>query len=147
MNALLLDGQPLTLAEVESVARGGRSVMLGDIARKSILASRTIVDDHCRGNEPLYGINTGFGSLSRVRIEPDQVREVQRNLIRSHAAVLQNDLGVLLDADDVFTCATRKHGGVFVFEPNVVDSREHPGHLLGPVERVGRVELGGALNK
>jgi histidine ammonia-lyase len=85
-NVLVLDGQPLSLADVESVARGARRVSLSDAARANILASRTTVENHCRDAEPLYGINTGFGSLSRVRIAPDQIREVQRNLIRSHAA-------------------------------------------------------------
>ena len=85
-NVLVLDGQPLSLADVESVARGTRRVSLGDAARAHIAASRSLVENHCRDAEPLYGVNTGFGSLSRVRIAPDQIREVQRNLIRSHAA-------------------------------------------------------------
>lgn len=83
---LTLDGQPLTLADVESVARGGRRLSLGATAATAVRAARRIVDDQCTASEPFYGINTGFGSLSRRRIAPEQVREVQRNLIRSHAA-------------------------------------------------------------
>jgi histidine ammonia-lyase len=83
---LVLDGQPLSPGDVETVARGGRHVRLGDRARTNVAASRQVIDEHALGEEPIYGVNTGFGSLSRVRIAPEQVREVQRNLIRSHAA-------------------------------------------------------------
>jgi histidine ammonia-lyase len=84
---LVLDGQPLQISEVESVARGGRRVTLGDRARGAVIAARKVIDEHASdAGEPHYGINTGFGSLSRVRIKPEQVREVQRNLVRSHAA-------------------------------------------------------------
>jgi histidine ammonia-lyase len=83
---LRLDGRPLTIAEVEDVARGGRRVVLADEARAAMNASRAVVDLRSSGGEALYGVNTGFGSLSRVRIAADQVRDVQRNLVRSHAA-------------------------------------------------------------
>lgn len=83
---LTLDAQPLTNAEVESVARRGRHAVLGAQAAALVRNARAIVDRHATGSEPLYGINTGFGSLSRKRIAPDQIRDVQRNLIRSHAA-------------------------------------------------------------
>ena len=83
---LTLDGQPLGLADVVSVARGTRRVALGTGARQRVQAARLVIDAHATDDDPHYGINTGFGSLSRKRIAPDQVREVQRNLIRSHAA-------------------------------------------------------------
>ena len=83
---LRLDGQPLTIADVLAVAREGRPVELGPAARQRMEAARRVVDARCGGGEAIYGVNTGFGSLSRVRIQPDDVREVQRNLVRSHAA-------------------------------------------------------------
>jgi histidine ammonia-lyase len=83
---LRLDGQPLTIKDVESVARLGQPIELGQRARQRMLESRSVVDARCGSGEATYGLNTGFGSLSRVRIAPEQVREVQRNLIRSHAA-------------------------------------------------------------
>jgi histidine ammonia-lyase len=83
---LIIDGRPPSPADVEAVARAMRKVTLGEAARGKIIASRQFVDAHCRDAEPRYGINTGFGSLSRVRIASEQIREVQRNLIRSHAA-------------------------------------------------------------
>lgn len=60
--------------------------MIGNKASALVRDARAAVEAHATGNDPLYGINTGFGSLSRKRIAPDQIREVQRNLIRSHAA-------------------------------------------------------------
>ncbi|MDZ4831506.1 MAG: histidine ammonia-lyase [Phycisphaerae bacterium] len=84
--ALRIDGQPLSIADVASVARDARPVAFGDNARVRVDAARAVIDRRSGGGEALYGINTGFGSLSRVRIPADQVREVQRNLIRSHAA-------------------------------------------------------------
>ncbi|MFO0828369.1 MAG: histidine ammonia-lyase [Phycisphaerales bacterium] len=84
---LRLDAQPLTINDVESVARHGRCVELGSAARTKMIAARAVIERQTTGDEKaVYGVNTGFGSLSRVRIAPDEVRDVQRNLIRSHAA-------------------------------------------------------------
>ncbi len=83
---LVLDGLPLTLDEVEAVARRGRPVEVGDGARTAIASSRAVIDRRASDSEALYGVNTGFGSLANRRIEPDQLRQIQCNLIRSHAA-------------------------------------------------------------
>jgi histidine ammonia-lyase len=83
---LILDGQAITFAEVESVARRARPVRVGPGALEALAAARAVVERKAAGAEPVYGINTGFGSLSDRRIEPDELRRVQQNLIRSHAA-------------------------------------------------------------
>lgn len=83
---LRLDGAPLSVADVAAVARRGRRVELADAARARIAAARAVIEAKARGADPVYGLNTGFGSLSRVRIAPEGIRDVQRNLIRSHAA-------------------------------------------------------------
>ena len=85
-DALVLDGEPLSLGDVEGVARGGRLVAVGERARAEVAAAAGVVRAWADGPDPAYGINTGFGSLAQRRIPPEQVREVQRNLIRSHAA-------------------------------------------------------------
>ncbi len=77
---------------MESVARSNRQVAIGASARSLIDSSHAAIDQHATRDEPLYGINTGFGSLSRKRIAPEQVREVQRNLIRSHSSGLGEPL-------------------------------------------------------
>lgn len=82
---LLLAGQPLTLGEIGEVAVDGRGVSLDPAALPGIQASRKVVDDLLARGGTAYGINTGFGKLSDVGIEPGQVQALQRNLVRSHS--------------------------------------------------------------
>jgi histidine ammonia-lyase len=86
MFELILTGGPLAIEEVVEVARGGRPVSLCPAAAARVAAGRAIVDAAADGVDPVYGINTGFGSLSRHRVEPNETAEIQRNLLRSHAA-------------------------------------------------------------
>ncbi len=81
-----LDGGALSLEDVEEVARRGRAVELGPAARKAVTAARLLVQARAAGDKPIYGLNTGFGSFAQRRIGPDDLRAVQRNLVRSHAA-------------------------------------------------------------
>ena len=82
---LLLSGQPLTLDEICQVSLGDRAVALDPAALPRIRASRAVVDGLLKHGATVYGVNTGFGKLSDVRIEPGEVRALQRNLVRSHA--------------------------------------------------------------
>jgi histidine ammonia-lyase len=92
MKAIELNGQPLTLEEIAEVARAGREVSLAPAALPRIRASRAVVDALLASGGTAYGINTGFGKLSDVRIQPDQVQALQRNLVRSHACGLGEPL-------------------------------------------------------
>jgi histidine ammonia-lyase len=83
---LVLTGAPLTLAELEQVARGGRQVELGAKAEALLKSGRAALKSVLSDGEPHYGINTGFGSFSRQRIAPADLADLQRNLIRSHAS-------------------------------------------------------------
>jgi histidine ammonia-lyase len=88
MNDSLTIRGELSLADVERVARGAGHVRLelaGD-ARLRIRAAREVVERVIRDNRVVYGITTGFGALAEVIIPPDRIRELQANLIRSHAA-------------------------------------------------------------
>lgn len=93
-DCLVLDGQPLSITEVVQVARAGRRVALGAGAQERMRAARALVERRVAAAEPVYGINTGFGSLSRVRIAPEQLEELQHNLVRSHAAGVGEPLPV-----------------------------------------------------
>ena len=85
-SALLLEGSALSTAEVEQVARTRRPVALSDATLARLAASRAALEQAIGAGEVLYGVNTGFGSLSKQRIDGAQLREIQRNLILSHAA-------------------------------------------------------------
>jgi histidine ammonia-lyase len=84
---LLLDGRSLSIADVVRVARhAGVRVSIAPDARATLLDSRRLVERAISSGETMYGINTGFGKLANVRIPPDQLEQLQANLIRSHAA-------------------------------------------------------------
>jgi histidine ammonia-lyase len=85
MQSLLLDGQSLTFAEIESVALHNRPVELAAAARKRIAASRDLIERILSTGQTVYGVNTGFGKLSDVRIAPGSLAQLQTNLVRSHA--------------------------------------------------------------
>ncbi len=76
----------LMLADVVAVARGGARVELADEAVGRIAAGRAFVDRIHDEDRTVYGVTTGFGHLSSVKIPPDSLAELQRNLIRSHAS-------------------------------------------------------------
>lgn len=81
-----LDGSPLSFAQVEAVARQGAIVQIGPAAREALSRSRAGVESVLNDGLPHYGINTGFGQFSRQRIAPNDLQDLQHNLIRSHAA-------------------------------------------------------------
>jgi len=89
VNPFVLGEEPLTLEAIAEVARACRSVRLGPAARARMVRARGIVDEIAAGGAAapaVYGVNTGFGALAEVRISPGQILELQRNLVRSHAA-------------------------------------------------------------
>ncbi len=77
---------PLTIAQVEAVARRGVPIGLTPQAVSAMQQSRSVVEAALGDGRPHYGVNTGFGSLSRQRIAREDLLTLQRNLIRSHAA-------------------------------------------------------------
>ena len=83
--AVQLTGNDLTFAQLYDVALHGAKVSLAPDAVERMKASRAIVDRVVSSGETAYGINTGFGKLASVRITSEQVRQLQINLVRSHA--------------------------------------------------------------
>src|SRR6187551_806871 len=80
-----LDGQRLTLTDIAAVALGGEAVKISDLAQPRILASRKLIEEIISRDAAVYGVTTGFGKLSDVRIQRDALSELQLNLVRSHA--------------------------------------------------------------
>jgi histidine ammonia-lyase len=94
MKALHINGNDLTLEEVREVAVDGRTVLLAPDARESVNRAREVVDALVASHQISYAITTGVGKLSDVRIAGDQIRELQVNLIRSHAVGVGDPLSV-----------------------------------------------------
>ena len=92
--SITLDGHSLSIADVVAVARGNAQVALDPKSLKAVTASRRAVEAAIDGGQTIYGVNTGFGKLAHVRIPRDQARQLQLNLIRSHASGVGEPLPV-----------------------------------------------------
>lgn len=91
---ILQPNQSLTPSQVEDVARGACRVELSSASQSAITACRARLESILDDGLPHYGINTGFGSLARKKIEPQDLAALQVNLIRSHAAGVGKPLEV-----------------------------------------------------
>ena len=117
-----LRGQPLTLEQIVDVAYGREQVVLSADARVNIEKARRVVEKIVAENRAVYGVNTGFGKLSDVRIDPGKFRELQLNLVRSHSCGLGKPLSeaesraMLLLRTNVLAC------GLSGARPLVVDT-------------------------
>jgi histidine ammonia-lyase len=80
-----IDGNSLTLEELNSVATQEEKPSLDAEARERIKESRKWVDRIIERGDPVYGINTGFGIFSERQISGEEIRKLNRNLIISHA--------------------------------------------------------------
>jgi histidine ammonia-lyase len=87
-----LDGKSLTIEEVVAIARGA-AVGLATEAVERMNASRALIDRLAAGDAPIYAVNTGVGLLANVRIPRQDLDQLQRNVIRSHAAGVGEPLG------------------------------------------------------
>jgi histidine ammonia-lyase len=83
--AVALSGNDLTFEQLYAVALRGETVSLSPSAIERMNASRSVVDHLLASGSVAYGVNTGFGKLASVRISPEQVRNLQVNLVRSHS--------------------------------------------------------------
>jgi histidine ammonia-lyase len=83
---VVLDGSRLTMEDVVSVAAGRDTAALAPGAVEKMLRSRSVVERLAAGEVPVYGVNTGVGLLADVRVPPADLEQLQRNVVRSHAA-------------------------------------------------------------
>src|SRR5881394_1615948 len=93
-SAVTLDGHSLSIADVVAVARKAAQVAIDPKALAAVKASRQAVEAAVERGQTIYGVNTGFGKLAHVRIPPEQARQLQLNLIRSHASGVGEPLPV-----------------------------------------------------
>ena len=96
MNALHIKGNDLTLEAVREVAsvETRRAALLSPDAREAVNQARAVVDEIVATNKFAYAITTGVGKLSDLRIVGDQIRELQVNLVRSHAVGVGEPLSI-----------------------------------------------------
>ena len=86
MKTILLDGNSLTIPIIDELARQKVRIRLTPAAKRRIVSARRLIDSWVESDRTVYGVTTGFGEFSNVRIEQKDIRQLQENLILSHAA-------------------------------------------------------------
>jgi histidine ammonia-lyase len=112
-----INGQALNFADVLAVARHYAPVVLGNEALQRIQAARDVIDKIAAEGRKVYGVTTGFGHLSSIRIPQQQLIDLQHNLLRSHAAGVGEPLAEEVTRAMMFLLAAslaRGHSGVRV---------------------------------
>lgn len=122
MKALHINGNDLALEAVREVAVGGRSVLLAPDARAGVEKARAVVEQIVAGNQVSYAITTGVGKLSDVRIAGEQIRELQVNLVRSHAVGVGEPLSLAETRAMIALRANSLSKGYSGVRPVVVDT-------------------------
>jgi histidine ammonia-lyase len=86
MNSVIVGTGPVSFTDVIAVARGGAAVTLSAGAEAAVAAGREVIDALARDTVPHYGVSTGFGALATKHIPVERRAQLQRSLVRSHAA-------------------------------------------------------------
>ncbi|UNO40203.1 histidine ammonia-lyase [Streptomyces sp. MST-110588] len=86
MHTVVLGTSGTTAQDVIAVARGAARIELSEEAMAAVAASRAFIDDLAAKPDPVYGVSTGFGALAVRHISPELRAQLQRNIVRSHAA-------------------------------------------------------------
>lgn len=97
MPQLILDGNSLTIQQIEEFLRDGVKVRLAPAARAKVNRGHLCIKRILERDQPIYGVNTGFGKLSNIIIRPERIERLQVNLIRSHCS----GVGPPMAIDDV----------------------------------------------
>ncbi|MFH8349272.1 histidine ammonia-lyase [Streptomyces sp. NPDC018045] len=86
MHTVVLGTSGTTAEDVIAVARGAARIELSEEATAAVAAARAVIDDLAAKPDPVYGVSTGFGALAVRHISPELRAQLQRNIVRSHAA-------------------------------------------------------------
>lgn len=121
MSPLLLDGERLTLHDVERVARRGEAVALDPAARPKVEAARRMIEDALAAERPIYGVSTGFGPLSDVFVGAADREALQRNLLRSHAIGIGDPIGEAETRATILLRANVLAKGYSGVRPEIID--------------------------
>ena len=85
MAEIKIDGNTLTIEQAMSISRGESTASVAAESKERMTKSRAAVEEIIRSGDTVYGINTGFGAMSSVRIDDEEIEALQENLVRSHA--------------------------------------------------------------
>ena len=132
---LTIDNQLVGLAELRTAWQEPMKVSLGDTARRRIAESNELIVDVVAGGERVYGVNTGFGQLAQVRIDDDELAQLQENLVRSHAVGVGDDLDELWDsmgAEQRDGCS-RASAGIAAYRRKVEAERDELRRVLAAI--------------
>lgn len=83
---LHIDNRQINLDDLRSINNESITISIDECVRKKVKLAFQQIQASINNDETVYGINTGFGQLAKIRIEKDDLAELQRNLVRSHAA-------------------------------------------------------------
>lgn len=123
MKNFILDGHSLTLNSLNEMVFSEGKFSLADSALKNVQKSRDYIESRIRSGEVMYGVNTGFGAFSSVRISDSQIEQLQKNLIRSHS------VGI----GDLFTKAQSK--AMMILRANTL-ARGHSGIRVEVISKI-----------
>src|SRR5438876_548665 len=142
-----LKGEQISLVQLAAVAVGGEAVQISPVARPRILASRKAIEQIVERDALVYGVNTGFGKLSDVRIPQLEAKEGLALLNGTQAMHAAGGLALLrairlariADVAGAMSLEALK-GTPAAFDSRLQDARPHPGqktvaeHLLSLME-------------
>jgi histidine ammonia-lyase len=144
---IVIDGGAVSIVDLEQVARRGARVVLGPNALGRLTRSRAALEQAIAAGEVIYGVNTGFGSLAQKRLDGEQLREVQRNLILSHAAGVGEPLPVDVVRGMLFLLVASLSRGLSGVRPRLAEAVVAllNGHVTPIVPSLGSVGASGDL--
>ena len=93
MHEVYIDGESLKINDVVKVARENAKVVISEEVKEKVRKCRQVLEKMIEENKTIYGVNTGFGALSKIKISPSDIKQLQSNLIRSHSTGVGKPLG------------------------------------------------------
>jgi histidine ammonia-lyase len=90
MSNIIIKSTGMTMQDVIDIARHEAHIVISDEALAAVAKARARIDDLAASPEPVYGISTGFGALANRHVSPEFRVQLQKSLIRSHAAGIGN---------------------------------------------------------
>ncbi|MBI2027161.1 MAG: aromatic amino acid lyase [Deltaproteobacteria bacterium] len=124
-NKIFIDGNSLSLSDVEKVSFKRVSVEPSPKAVEKVRKTRNYIEKILQGPEVVYGLNTGFGSLSDKKINKEDLQTLQENLVRSHCAGIGKSLDLPIVRALILLRANVLCKGLSGVRPSIIDALCH----------------------